>query len=103
MEARDRFLNPEALALPRQLNPNISPRVERAILAAMALHPNDRPDLVKDFMTLLTSNRSAAQRRKTMLLEQLTLKKVVRMAPERYLLLAAALMLVISLIVTLGA
>lgn len=42
-DARKRFLLPESLLPPRQINPAISPRTERAILWAMALHPDDRP------------------------------------------------------------
>lgn len=42
-EAKQRFLNPDSLIPPRRVNPKISPETERAILWAMALHPNDRP------------------------------------------------------------
>jgi len=42
-DAKQRFLRPGSLIPPRDLNPRISPRVERAILAAMAQHPDDRP------------------------------------------------------------
>jgi len=42
--AQERFLLPNALVRPRRLNPDISPRTEAAILAAMALHPERRPD-----------------------------------------------------------
>jgi len=48
-EARTRFLNPESLIAPRQINPQISPRVERAILWAMNLHPDDRPETINHF------------------------------------------------------
>ncbi len=41
--AQQRFLDQEALRPPRRINPALSPRVERAILAALALHPKDRP------------------------------------------------------------
>jgi eukaryotic-like serine/threonine-protein kinase len=41
--AQERFLLPNALARPRKLNPAITARTERAILAAMALHPSTRP------------------------------------------------------------
>jgi serine/threonine-protein kinase len=51
---RDRFLNPESLAAPRALNPAISPKVEDAILWGMALHPNDRPKEVREFIKALT-------------------------------------------------
>ncbi len=101
LEARDRFLNPDALPHPRQLNPKISPRVERAIMEAMALHPNDRPDSVADFMTALTNIRSASQKRKTMLLEQMSLQKVIGLKPERYLLAFTVIMLIVSFVLTL--
>jgi eukaryotic-like serine/threonine-protein kinase len=47
IEARERFLNPESLVQPRELNPNLSPRIEKAILWAMNLHPNDRPWILR--------------------------------------------------------
>lgn len=49
VEARERFLHPGSLNPPRQLNPDISLRTERAILWAMSLHPEDRPQDVEDF------------------------------------------------------
>jgi serine/threonine protein kinase len=51
--AQDRFLDPEALLLPRQANPAISPEVERAILAALALHPKERPESVAAWSRML--------------------------------------------------
>jgi eukaryotic-like serine/threonine-protein kinase len=42
-EAKQRFLNPDSLPAPRKINPKIAPETERAILWAMALHPDDRP------------------------------------------------------------
>ncbi len=53
VEARERFLQPDSLVPPRQLNPEISPRTERAILWAMSLHPNDRPSDVAAFREAL--------------------------------------------------
>ncbi|MGC8877647.1 MAG: serine/threonine-protein kinase [Anaerolineae bacterium] len=43
VDAKQRFLRPDVLPAPRALNPSISPHVERAILHAMAMHPDDRP------------------------------------------------------------
>ncbi len=42
-EAKQRFLRPESLKAPRAFNPNISPRTEKAMLWAMAMHPDSRP------------------------------------------------------------
>ncbi len=48
-DARQRFLKPDVLVPPRAINPRISPRVERAILNAMAMHPDDRPPSIAAF------------------------------------------------------
>jgi serine/threonine protein kinase len=53
VEARELFLHPDALVPPRQVNPNISQRTERAILWAMSLHPEERPDSVEAFRQAL--------------------------------------------------
>ena len=47
--ARERFLHPHVLKPPRAFNPDISPRTERAILWAMRLHPDERPESVAAF------------------------------------------------------
>jgi serine/threonine-protein kinase len=56
IEARELFLNPEGLVSPRQYNPNISLRTERAIVWAMNLHPDDRPMDVEMFRQSLLGN-----------------------------------------------
>jgi len=53
IEARERFLNPDSLIPPRQLNPDVSQRTERAILWAMSLHPEERPQDVEAFRQAL--------------------------------------------------
>src|SRR4030065_541570 len=42
-EAKERFLHPESLRPIRQLNPEVPLGLERAILWALALHPDERP------------------------------------------------------------
>lgn len=56
VEARELFLHPEMLVPPRQINPDISLRTERAILWAMSLHPEDRPQTVDEFRKALLSD-----------------------------------------------
>jgi serine/threonine-protein kinase len=51
--AQDRFLEPDALLEPRQINPAISPAVERTMLAALALHPKERPESVAAWSKML--------------------------------------------------
>ncbi|NOR90583.1 MAG: protein kinase [Anaerolineales bacterium] len=43
-EAKQRFLMPESLLPPRDINPSIPRSLEQLILNAMALHPDGRPD-----------------------------------------------------------
>ena len=52
-DAKQRFLDPGALVPPRAINPRISPATERAILAAIAMHPDQRPSNVAAFSELL--------------------------------------------------
>lgn len=52
-DAKQRFLKPGSLALPRDLNPRISPQVERAILHALGMHPDERPASVAEFQAEL--------------------------------------------------
>jgi serine/threonine-protein kinase len=52
-DAKQRFLNPNALVFPRAINPNLSPTTERAVLAAVAMHPDPRPQNVAAFRELL--------------------------------------------------
>jgi len=57
LEARRRFLQPESLLPPRAINPSISARTEKAILWAMALHPNDRPPSIEALRAFLFAGR----------------------------------------------
>jgi len=51
--AKQRFLNPDSLIPPRTINPRVLPSTERAIMAAMSMHPDERPDSVAEFRELL--------------------------------------------------
>ncbi len=52
-DAKQRFLRPGSLIPPREINARVSPRTERAILAAIAQHPDDRPETVEAFREVL--------------------------------------------------
>jgi len=56
-EARKRFLDSRSLALPRDINPSVSARTERAILWAMALHPDERPASIQVLREALLGNQ----------------------------------------------
>lgn len=55
VEAKLRFLNPEALVKPSSFNPVIPNRVEEAILWALSLHPDERPADIAIFRDVLLS------------------------------------------------
>lgn len=57
-DAKQRFLKPGSLMPPRQINPRVSMRTERAILRAMAMHPNERPATVAELLALLTGSKA---------------------------------------------
>jgi eukaryotic-like serine/threonine-protein kinase len=101
VDARQRFLHPESLVPPRKLNPNISLRTEKAILWAMELHPDLRPDSVDVFRQYLFGTKELPQRpmvrpRRGPALEALFAP------PESILLGISAILLLLSLIATLG-
>jgi eukaryotic-like serine/threonine-protein kinase len=57
-DAKQRFLKPGSLTPPRDINARISQGVERAILAAIAQHPDDRPASVEALRELLFATQS---------------------------------------------
>jgi len=52
-DARKRFLSPESLISIREINSAVSQRTERAILWAMSLHPDERPQTIDEFRKTL--------------------------------------------------
>ena len=100
-EARDRFLNPEILVPPRNLNPNISPRTERAMYWAMNLHPDERPQDVHEFRQALLGDWNPA-REPRRALPTPSLADLLSSPVERILLWILLALLFISLIITLG-
>ncbi len=56
VDARQRFLQPASLPLPRTINPAITATTERAIMAAMSMHPDNRPASIEDFADMLFSS-----------------------------------------------
>lgn len=97
-DARNRFLNPDNLTPLRQINPDISPTTEQAILWAMSLHPNDRPEnidqfhksLLGDQITILRPNKRA-----------LSFRDTLRNTPEQVLFWSSISLTILSLIITL--
>jgi serine/threonine-protein kinase len=98
-DARERFLNPDALPEPRLLNPNVSLRTQKAILWAMELHPDNRPESVEAFRETLIGSRpimiSVGSYRIPMRYSWLKNKV------DRSLLIVSAALAVITLLITL--
>jgi serine/threonine protein kinase len=53
VDAKQRFLDPNTLVFPRAINPHVSPATERAIMRAIAMHPDPRPQTVVAFREML--------------------------------------------------
>lgn len=100
VEARERFLTPESLQSPRQLNPDISMRTERAVLWAMNLHPDDRPQNVEAFREALLGNWVPPVRPSRALAKPRFIDLIMH-PTERALAWIAMGLLILSLLVTL--
>ena len=96
-DARDRFLNPQALVPPRQINPEISPRTEKALFWAMSLHPDERPADVETFREALVGDRPTMPRP---ISRPMKLKDIMKSPQEKFLLWASIGLFFISLVVT---
>lgn len=57
VDAKERFLHPGALVSLRQLNPALTPRVERAIFQALSMHPNERPADAREMRAILLGSQ----------------------------------------------
>jgi serine/threonine-protein kinase len=101
-DARQRFLTPDALTPPRKINPDISMRTEKAILWAMSLHPDERPDSIEAFRQFLFGTKDLPMRPQVVRPRPVSLADAVNNPPESTLFWIAASLLVLSLLVTLG-
>jgi serine/threonine-protein kinase len=101
VEARKRFLQPESLVPPRQINPAITARTERAILWAMALHPDERPKSMEELGEVLFGTREFPTSHMTRRPIQRSPWEFVHNPPENVLAWTAGGLLLISLIATL--
>lgn len=94
-EAKERFLRPEAMRPLRALNPAIDPEVEKAIVWAMELHPDQRPPTAAALRAALSA-APVVQSVAPMLTPQLFRSYLRRLAPADRaigLILAGALFL----------
>jgi eukaryotic-like serine/threonine-protein kinase len=98
-DARQRFLNSTSLVNPRKINPNISNNTEKAVLWAMALHPDERPATIEILKETLFYGReipSHNQNRSTKPRENV--RWILSSKPDISLVWATGILLLISLI-----
>jgi serine/threonine protein kinase len=101
LEARERFLHPDSLPAPRAFNQDISLRTERAILWAMSLHPDDRPQDIEAFRQALLGNWDPATRPRAALPTP-SFTDLIESPVERSLIWVTVGFLLLSLILTLS-
>ena len=102
-DARKRFLNPESLVPLRQINASVSQRTERAVLWAMSLHPDERPHTIDEFRQSLLGYRESPNlplpvRR----IHHVPVTDYLTHPPEATLAWSAAVLLLVSLLLTLA-
>jgi len=98
LDARERFLNPEKDIQAIQINKNIPPQVNKALQAAMSLHPDQRPAIVREFLAMLLGEEFEEQHH-TSSLE--TLRSQFNHPLEKRLLWAAISLSVLTLLLRL--
>jgi hypothetical protein len=84
---------------PRQVNSSISPRFERAILAGMSLHPDERPENVGAFRRMIFGNDIPTHTSPG--IQKINLGAIFRSGPELNILWGTIGLTVLSLLVTL--
>jgi serine/threonine protein kinase len=102
-DARKRFLQPDSLLPIRRINPAVSSRTERAILWAMSLHPDQRPESIELLRQSLLGYHEpptvpvAVSRQR----QNHTIGHTITSPPDSILLWAAAALFLFSLLTTL--
>jgi serine/threonine-protein kinase len=96
-DARERFLDPDSLTPPRQINDEISIRTERAVLYALNLHPDERPETVEDFRKMLLGNQPIVLQN---IRRSGSVWDVFRTGHDMVLLISSSILILLSLILT---
>jgi eukaryotic-like serine/threonine-protein kinase len=102
IDARQRFLRPESLEMPRKINPSITPHTERAVLWAMELHPDERPETVEQLKEFLVGRQEASFHRTRLPIGRDIRQNVFNLFPERILIWVIAGLLFLSFLAAVG-
>jgi serine/threonine protein kinase len=95
-EAKQRFLRPDTLIAPSEINPAIPSAAEDAILWAMALHPDDRPSDVGTLKKALSLGRPQDASRAASAATRNSLDELLPTSFDRSLALVAVLLAVVA-------
>ncbi|MHB8135881.1 MAG: serine/threonine protein kinase [Anaerolineaceae bacterium] len=98
-DARSRFLSPKSLTPPRMINPMISIRTEKAILWALSLHPDERPENVRQFHQSLVGDRPSITRP---INKNKSVADILKLLPERILVWALIILLFFSFMLSIS-
>ena len=98
-EARELFLQPDKLIPPRQYNPEIDSHTERAILWAMSLHPDERPEDIETFRRALVGEQPIRVRSRNRTTEN-SIEDAISSPAERLLIFLSIGVLILSLLIT---
>ena len=93
--AKARFLNPGQFRPPHALNPDVEKKVSEAVMWALEMHPNDRPESLRRFKQALLGDGRRPKRRST---ANSGLAEAVR--ANGLLLLIALVLLVLAVLLT---
>ncbi len=100
-EAKQRFLREDSLQPLREVNPEIQPAVEDAILWGMSLHPDDRPPDVTTFCEALFQSDPSHFRQESGVHNRSWTRRFLPTAVERTLAAFALLQIILALLASL--
>jgi serine/threonine protein kinase len=100
IDAKTRFLEPQTFKTPRQLNPMLSLRVERAILHAIEMHPDDRQSSIEELRSELFSPLPFSRVIADRTVVDASQQWVEALRDNSWLILAVVMLLVVALVAT---
>lgn len=98
VDAKRRFLKPGSLPPPRQINPEISPQTEKALMWGLAMHPDDRPAGIAELVSELLAPSPISRAIERLLDRDRPIARFVRL--NRGLLGLIALLMLAAMLVT---
>ena len=98
--AKERFLHPGSLVSLRQFNPSVTPRCERAVFQALAMHPSERPPDIRAFRELLLGSTPLSTQMRSPFTQDPEISWGEILTQNRYLIASAALLLLLAIFIS---